>query len=173
MRATKFSYGKKNLNFHEKARLAGVIWAHGCIHIDYDKRKEIYSPRIIISIKNRIPHHYRNDVGGIVRYGENGYYELDIRRKALVKKRLKEILPFIGGEEEKQIIIALKILSLKEENPISDEAKKEMKKLYEKWLESRARLEKWIRDFKRTIPILSPVRLPTKIWNRTYLFEDP
>jgi len=172
-KATDFSYGKKNLSFHEKARFAGTIWNHGAIHIEYDKKKDNYSPRIIISMKNRIPHHYRDVVGGIVRYGKNGYYELDIRRQAAVKKRLEEVLPFIGGEEEKQIIIALKILSLKKERPISNEAKKEMKKLYDEWLESRERLERWIMDFKEGLPILSPIRLLTTLWNRTHLFEDP
>jgi len=172
-KTTGFSYGKKNLDFHEKARLAGTIWNHGCIHIEYDKRSDICSPRIIISMKNHILHHYREDVGGIVRFGNNGYYELDIRRQALVKKRLEEVLPFIGGEEEEQIIIALKILSLKKERPIPHEAKKEMKKLYEEWLESRERLKKWITDFKDAQPVLSQVDLPTKIWNRTHLFEDP
>jgi len=124
-------------------------------------------------MKNKILHHYLEDVGGRLRYGDNGYFELDIRPQALVKKRLEEILPFIGGIEKKQIIIALEILSLKETKPISDEAKKEMKRLYEKWSDYRMELEKWIKNYKNTIPVLSPVRLPTKIWNRTYLFEDP
>ena len=87
MKRNKLKYPRKNaLSFSEKARLAGTIWNHGCIHVEYDKRSNFPRPRIHVTMKNPILYDYGKDAGGWVYPGKDGYYHLDIRKRALAKK---------------------------------------------------------------------------------------
>ncbi|NIO21679.1 MAG: hypothetical protein GTN76_13340, partial [Candidatus Aenigmarchaeota archaeon] len=99
----------RNLSKAEAARLAGALWIHGSVDIEHSRERKYYYPRINLSMPNPLPYDYRDDIGGRVYRGKK-YFTLQLKKQKLVEKRLKEILPFMTGEERKQIDIALQII---------------------------------------------------------------
>ena len=170
----KESQGKEKLNEIEKARLAGVIWVFGSIDVEYRKITQDYRPRIAISMPNPLPFQYKEDAGGIVYAGKRrGHFILMIRKLDLVEKRLKEIRPFISGEEGNQIDLSLEILKTRRSNKKGKEQK--LKDLYKEFKSSQKRLENWIKDFRTKcenmeVPQIS--RNLQMIWNKAYIWED-
>jgi len=169
----------KDLTTAEAARLAGAIWIYGSIDIEYHKKRpRYYYPRIMLTMPNPLPFDYRKGKDEKVWVEERDgkkYFTLEIGRQELVEKRLTEILPFMGGEERKQIKIALKIIMIKCLVRYKKEKKREtqeLAKLYIQWKECRGRLEKWVEDFKAKHRKAKRRRVPAQIWNKAYLLED-
>jgi hypothetical protein len=178
------SEGKKykDLATAEAARLAGAIWIHGAIDIEYHEDKSgkpvYYYPRIMLTMPNRLPFDYQKDTGGNIWVEERAgkeYFTLEIGTQDLVEKRLIEILPFIGGEERKQIQIALKIIMINRIKKYKKDKTKEMQmlgELYNQWKECRERLETWVKDFKAKYQDVERKRVPMEIWNKAYRLGD-
>lgn len=167
----------RNLSQAEAARLAGAIWIFGSIDIEHSRKRPLYYyPRIMLTMPNPLPFDYRKDEHEKVWIEErNGkkYFILEIGRQKLVEKRMKEILPFIGGEEAEQIRLALKIIETKRSRELSREEKtQKLKTLHEEWKQSRERLRTWVEDFKAKHKDAPPRRVPIEIWNKAYLLED-
>ena len=170
----------KDLTKAQAARLAGAIWIYGSIDIKREKartksqeKKYYYYPRIALSMPIPLSLDYVNDTGGNAYAGEDGYYSLIIDEPELVKKRLKEILPFMSGEEAKQIEIALEILRIKRSKDLRPTDKQQkLDELYKQWLESHKRLKKWIKEFKAKCEKKPKERVPRKIWTKAYAWED-
>jgi hypothetical protein len=171
----------KDLTTAEAARLAGEIWIYGSIDIEYHKeRPRYYYPRIMLTMPSPLPFDYKKGEDEKVWVEERDgkeYFTLEIGKQELVEKRLTEILPFMGGEERKQIEIALKIIMIKRlirYKKKKERETQELAKLYTQWKECRDRLEKWVEDFKAKHQKVRCARgrVPTKIWNKAYLLED-
>lgn len=162
----------KGLNRKKLARLAGAIWIHGSIDVEYSRDRPYYLPRIVLTMKNLLPYAYCEDVGGRVYHGRNGTYTLMIKRWRLVKQLLEGIREFIGGEEEKQIDIALEIIRINHSGRLS-KAKNmpQLEKLHAQWKECRARIEKWAEDLRTQHGHEKEVDVPVEIWSRAYPFE--
>lgn len=156
----------RDLTKQEKARLAGAIWIYGSIHVPtaYD------DPKIIMSMPIPLAYHYKEDSGGLVTRGDDGYFTLQIAGKKLVKKRLEEIQPFMGGEEAIQIGLALEMIRTKDSSLTKNEKNKKLCELYADWKISRYRLEQWMKklvESHKDEPEKS-MRDRKRIWNRAY-----
>ena len=167
----------KDLSQDEAARLAGAVWIFGSVDIEYSKRRpRYYYPRIMLTMPNPLPFDYQKDMGGKVWVDErNGkkYFTLEIGKQKLVKKRMKEILPFIAGEEAKQIKLALQIIKTKGLKDLTkDQKTHQLRKLFDDWKRSRGKLKVWVEDFKAKHQSAPTRRVPIEIWNRAYLLED-
>jgi hypothetical protein len=165
------------LNDAEKARLAGAIWIHGSINIEHSRKRNYYYPRIMLSMRNPLPFDYQKDTGGKVWAGKDGCITLEIGKQELVGKRLKEVLPLMGGIEKEQIGIALQIIEIgRTERPRTEKGKKEkrkkLKKLYDQFKELSDKLENWIQVFKAEHKDVKRKRIPAQIWNKAYRLED-
>lgn len=162
----------KDLSNAEKARLAGAIWIHGSIDIEYSRKRGYYYPRIMLSMPNPLPFDYAKDPKEKVWVGNDGCFTLEIGRQKLVEKRLNEILPYIGGIEKEQIEIALQIIKINSLRKKTEKEKQKLRELYGQWKECSERLEKWVKDFKARYQNVKRRRVPAKIWNKAYLLED-
>ena len=168
---TRESKGKDKLDIFEIVQLAGAIWSHGAIHMDFDPRpsRNTASVRICITMNSKILYDYVKFTGGNIYALKNGLFLLDIHAQDLVYKRLREIHPYLKGVEKEQINIALELLTLlKSKARYNQEDKKQMKVLYDKWIEQRNALDHWINDFNLDIPKQKKVSAPYQIWSRTH-----
>ena len=163
--------GKKDDKFPDltkpkKARLAGAIWIYGSIHVPTPRA----DPKIVISMPIPLAYHYKEDSGGLVTRGDDGYFTLQIAGQKLVKKRLEEIQPLMGGEEAIQIDLALKMLRTKESNLTTNERNKKLDELYAKYDRSRKRLEQWMKKFVESHKDEpeKKMRGRKQIWNKAY-----
>lgn len=156
----------RDLTEQEKARLAGAIWIYGSIHVPRARD----NPRINMSMPIPLAYHYKEDSGGLVTRGDDGYFTLQIGGQKLVKKRLEEIQPFMGGEEAIQIGLALEMIRTKESNLTTDEKNEKLDELYADWKRSRNRLEQWMKKFVESHKDKpeKPMRDIKQIWNRAY-----
>ena len=152
----------RDLTEQEKVRLAGAIWIYGSIHVPRSV------PRIVISMPIPLVYQYKKDVGGYVYRGEDGYFTLQISKRELVKKRLEEIQPFMGGEEAIQIGLALEMIRTKESSLTSNKRKEKLKELREDWKRSKERLRQWMEEFVKSHKDKPEVSVPKGIWNRAY-----
>ena len=154
----------RDLTEQEKARLVGAIWIYGSIHVPSADE----NPRIVISMPIPLPYHYQKDVDGGAYRGEDGYFTLQISGQKLVKKRLEEIQPFMGGEEAIQIGLALEMIRTKESNLTQNEKNEKLNELYKDWQRSRNRLEQWMKKFVESHKDEPEKPISKKIWNRAY-----
>jgi len=152
----------KNLSQAEASRLAGAIWIYGGIHISGT------NPRIIITMPIPLVYQYKEEVGGHVYQGEDGYFTLQIAEQLLVKKRLEEIQPFMSGEEAIQIRLALEIIRTKESGLPRQKLVEKIEELIEDWKRSRNRLKRWIEEFVAGHKDERKGGIPRGIWNKAY-----
>jgi len=169
----------RDLTDVEKARLVGAIWIHGSIdlerHNNEDGSLSYLYPRIMLSMPNPLPYDFKKDTDGTVRRGNDGVFTLEIGTQELVEKRLKEILPLMGGEEKKQIEIALQIIEINRSKRYKKNKEiemRELERLYEQWDECRGNLENWIKEFKNKYQNVKEANIPSKIWTKAYQLED-
>lgn len=162
----------KDLSQAEAASLAGAIWIHGSIDIEHSRKRGYYYPRIMLSMTNPLPYHYKERIGDGKVYRGKEFFTLQLKKQEPVEKRLQEILPFMGGEEEKQIEIALQIIKINRSEPPGAERKQKLETLYDQWKRYRDKLEDWIKKFKAEHQNVERRHIPVKIWNRAYRLED-
>lgn len=148
----------KGLSDVEAARLAGVIWIYGGIHVSGS------DPRIVITMPIPLAYEYEKDFGGHTYRGKDGYFTLQIAGQPLVKKRLEEIQPFMSGEEAEQIRLALEIIQTPKEK------KEELKRLIADWKKSKNKLEQWMKEFVENHKKEPVSKIPADIWRKAYLW---
>ena len=158
----------KNLSCAETARLAGVIWIYGGIFISGDY------PRINITVPIPIVYEFQEDFGGKAYREKDGYFTLQISGKELVKKRLKEIQSFMGGEESEQIRLALEICRINDSTLSPTEKTEKREKLKEEFNESVNKLKNWMKEFvkKNKNKPISDKPMPSSLWKAAYNWSE-
>jgi len=167
-----------NLEISKYPVLAGAIWIFGGIHISGTD----FVPVILITMPSPLIYKYKEDfseLGATTYRGANGYFTLQIKKRESVKKVLLNIQPFMRGEEELQIKIALEMIEvLKIKRSLrSREAKEEqikkLKELYSEWDTSRNRLRNWTEAFVEEHKGEKVIKnIPKAIWSKAYLLPE-
>jgi hypothetical protein len=143
-------------------RLAGAIWIYGSI-LAYGQPPV---PEIKITMPIPLVYDYKEDFGGRVFRGKDGYFTLQIKAKDEVRKALEAIKDLIGGVEEEQIQILLDILDAKQTRK-SKERDEKLEILFKKWESQKQKLDEWMKKFVMDHKD-EPIRpVPIKIWDKT------